>query len=284
MTTCFPLATVLAALLLALPVQAFYPAVGHSDPIELTLDGPAATTERTLSLTATIKNTGDGPISGKVRIQAIDDWKAPAEAQSFSVPGKSQLQLTFKVTAGPNTYNALYPFHAFADCEVAGKKVTVHVVLVVETRLADPPHPDVAPVEFKPTEVQANSSLALWRVPVHRTVAQLFDQDKKTLLQPPGWSGAEPTYRTSVTFSGSENRGTAKPAIGIHPPWHGQPGTALIEFPLQLPKDGPLTLTFANAIRTHNAAAGEPPSDGVTFRVRAVPWNALNSLASGWSC
>jgi len=263
----------MALILLAAPAQAFHPAVSRNGPIELSLEGPAKTAERAIALTATIRNTGDGPVSGKVRIQAIDDWRAtPAEGQSFLVPGRSQLQLAFRATAGPNTYNALYPFHAFADCEIAEKKLTCHVVLVVETQLADPPRPAVAPVDFRPIEVQANSRLALWRVPVHRTVIQL--RDRKTTMQPPGWSGAESAHRTSVFFNRSENRGTTKPVIAIHPPWHGQSGTALLEFPLRLPDGGAIELSFAHAIRSHHVEAGEPPSDGVTFRVRAVPMDA----------
>ena len=111
MTTRFPMATMLAVLLLALPVQAFYPtSVGRNGPIELTLDGPATTTERTVSLTATVKNTGDDPISGKVRIQAIDDWKAPAEGPVVLRPRQIATPAhCSKPHAGPNTLQRPIP-------------------------------------------------------------------------------------------------------------------------------------------------------------------------------
>jgi hypothetical protein len=57
--------------------------------------------------------------------------------------------------------------------------------------------------------------------------------------------------------------------VAIHPPWwQGNVGTHAVEYPITLPEKGPLELQFANAM--------SPPgqSDGVTFRVRALPLDA----------
>ena len=53
---------------------------------------------------------------------------------------------------------------------------------------------------------------------------------------------------------------------------NGRAGTILAEFPVQLPAGRPMRLRFANAIRDHYPQRNEPPSDGVTFRVRVVPF------------
>ncbi|MFW5693011.1 MAG: hypothetical protein ACOCWL_02230, partial [Thermoguttaceae bacterium] len=63
--------------------------------------------------------------------------------------------------------------------------------------------------------------------------------------------------------------GRSREVVAIHPPWRdGNPGTAAVEYPLELPETRPINLRFAHAV----ASGGK--GDGVTFRVRAVPVDA----------
>ena len=98
-------------------------------------------------------------------------------------------------------------------------------------------------------------------------VVQPFDAAPQVM--PTGWSGSEPATRASVQFGVREQRGRTREAIAVHPPWYeGRKGTLWVEFPVRLPANIPLRLRFGQAIRDHDAARGEPASDGVTFRVR----------------
>jgi len=143
-------------------------------------------------------------------------------------------------------------------------------MLVVEAQLSAPPRPEAA-MPWQPIEVARNGALSLIRVPMRRAVVQVFGE--APVILGVGWEGTDERTRTTLV----PVRPTAIPdlrdALSVHPPWYeGLAGAVVLEYPLRLPPDLPISLRFANAIRGHYA--GEPPSDGVTFRVRAVPWEA----------
>ncbi len=249
---------------------AFNPPEDTAGPLTVRMDGPAVMTEHVSALSVTLANKGNEAIQGRLRLGVVDDWSfTPQEPVSFALGAGEQTRQEFTLKCGTNTYNALYPVHAWAECN----GYAAHAVLIVETRLPDPPQPALS-TTWIPMALGPDSALPLWRVPVHRTVLKLF-ADNTTLVEPVGWQGEEGGTRTWVVFDQTVDRGGARQAISVHPPWNGgRVGTALLEFPLNLPAQTPLRLRFAHAIRTHDAARGEPPSDGVTFRVRVAPIEA----------
>lgn len=260
------------------PAWAFRPAEDKSGPLTLRIEGPAEVTQagEPVTFRAMLENSGDQTLTGHVRLSGIDDWQVePAEAAPFRVEAKGKTTVEFTAVAGEATYSALYPLHAHADVEPAGGDkgdgLHLHAILVVEARLARAPRA-VVPVEWKPVVVPPDSGLSLCRLDVRRVIVRVNGKPPQTL--PPGWSGVEPATRCTVQPGETIARGAARDAIGMHPPYHSGPGTVAVEYPLELPANQPIRLTFGNAIRDHHPEAGEPASDGVTFRVRVLPIDA----------
>jgi len=266
---------VAALCILAQEAWAFDPPVDTAGPLTVRIDGPAEVSrvEEPLPVRVVIENAGDAAVKGSVRVSVIDGWRVdPAEAVPFAVPGKGTSQADFAVVAGRETYNAHYPIHAFAEFDLDGKRRQAHPILVVETKLPDPPRPRVT-IDWKPVAVPADGGVALANLPVRRAAILVFGQ--KPLVMSVGWSGTEARSRASVAWDQQVDRGGVRQAVGLHPPYYeGHAGTAVIEFPLSLPAGQPVRLCFANAIRDHHPEQGETPSDGVTFRVRAVAFDA----------
>lgn len=245
---------------------AYNPPVDTAGPLTARIDGPAVITRtgEPVAVSVTLENKGDAPLAGTLRMGVIDDWQIQPERTAFALGPQETARFDFTVTAGEASYNAHYPIHAFA--ETGG--LTAHPVLLVETRLPNPPRAQ-PPVPWNAVDVAPDSGLALWRLPVRRAVIQVFDQPARTTAT--AWEGTDPDTRASVQFGASITRGTARETIAIHPPWaQGKAGTLLLEYPLALPA-GPLRLRFGMAVRDPNPGAR---GDGVTFRVRAVPLDA----------
>ncbi|HOW18745.1 MAG TPA: hypothetical protein PLC79_06875, partial [Phycisphaerae bacterium] len=266
---------VAALCVLAQEASAFDPPVDTAGPLTVRIDAPpdVMRVEEPVPVRVVIENAGDAAVKGSVRLRVIDRWRVkPARAVPFAVPGKGTSQTEFAVVAGKGTYNAHYPIHAFAEFDLDGQRRQAHPILIVETKLPDPPRPRVT-IDWKPVAVPAEGGVALANLPVRRAVILVFGQ--KALVMPVGWSGAEDRSRGSVAWDQRIDRGGVRQALGIHPPYYeGHAGTAVIEFPLSLPAGQPVRLRFANAIRDHHPEQGETPSDGVTFRVRVAPFDA----------
>jgi hypothetical protein len=243
-------------------------------PIHVEIQGPAKVSERIIPVSVTIKNEGATPVAGSLRMGVIDDWRiTPAEDIAIEIASGETQRREFQLEAGPKTYNAHYPVHARVEFNADGAAHTAHAVLILETELADPPQ-IVRPGVWMPIAVQADSELPLWRLPVHRTFLQVFNEPAPRIL-PPGWQGSEGVTRASVTFGATTRGGRARDAIFVHPPWFGgRAGIAITEFPLELSATPGARLVFATAIQDHAADQGEPPSDGVTFRVRVAQGDA----------
>lgn len=251
------------------PIHAYNPPVDTAGPLTVRIEGPETVTETEtrLPVRVFIDNRGDRPIQGTLQLQLIDRWRAePAEAVRFSVDDKGTSTYEFKVIAGEGTYAAHYPIHAFARFQWDGKPQTAHPILVLETQLPRAPRATI-PVGWKPVRVPTAAELALWLVPVQRSVVRIFGEPPQTM--PVGWQGSESRSKGSCYVGSQTLAGQARDVIGIHPPWYeGQVGTMLVEFPLELPRSTPLRLRFANAV----TPTGQ--GDGVTFRVRALPLDA----------
>ena len=110
--------------------------------------------------------------------------------------------------------------------------------------------------------------LALWRLPVHRSVVQVFGEEPKTM--PVGWQGSEPQSRAARCRSGRRRLDGADAArsLAIHPPWYdGQVGHAAGRVSrCSCPRRTPLAAA-ASPTPSRRPAQG----DGVTFRVRVLP-------------
>ena len=123
-----------------------------------------------------ISNAGASEVRGTARLRVIDRWQTqPDTAVPFSLTGRSHVALPFAVSFGAGTHNAWYPIHADVEFEEAGRKMSVHPVLVVRVEQADPPLARPAP-DRSPFVVAPNSMLALWRIPLHREEVRITQE------------------------------------------------------------------------------------------------------------
>ncbi len=262
------------AVLLFAPISAFAfnPPEDVSGTVKLRIEAPSVIESATVPFAATvvIENTGTEPVSGQVRLYGIDEWvAAPAETQAFKAEPGTPLRLEYTVTPSAGAYNARYPLYAKAklDAPVAGRD-SLHAILIAEMRRPDPPRPASA-LAWKPWTIDGTSAKALLRFPARRAVWQVFGGAVHSTA--PGWQGADPVTGTAVDFTTQRAHPDGRDTLMMHPCWRGGAGTVLAEFALQLPAQS-CRLTFANAIR--ETQPGEPASDGVTFRVRVLPFDA----------
>ena len=248
---------------------AYNPPVDTAGPLTVRIEGPEEVTQTDVGLPVSVvlENAGDEPIEGTVELKLIDRWRTrPAGPVPFSVDAKGTATRGFTVTAGEGTYSAHYPVHAYARFEIGGRRLTAHPILILETKLPAEPLAPVSP-DWKPISVPPIGQLALWRLPVHRSVVAVFGERPETM--PVGWQGSAPRSRGSLGIRSETLEGQNRSVVAIHPPWYeGLVGTMLVEFPLELPETAPLRLGFATAV----TPTGQ--GDGVTFRVRALPLDA----------
>jgi hypothetical protein len=260
--------------LLASPALAYNPPVDKAGPLTVRIEAPETVTqtEKPHPVRVVIENQSDAAVRGTVEVGVIDRWRVdPAGPAAFSVGGKGKTTKEFTVTAGEETYSAHYPIHAFARFEADGKALVAHPILVLQTQLPQRLLParasEDAYAAWKPVRVPAQRELALWRVPVRRMIVQVFGQQPQVM--PVGWQGVEPNTRANFGVHAQTLAGQTREAIFVHPPYHeGRVGTALVEFPLQLPECSPLRLRFSSAVTP------EGRGDGVTFRVRVAQTDA----------
>ncbi len=260
----------LAALATAcLPALAYNPPTDTAGPVQVQIEGPADLKQVGVptAYRVALENRSDEAVEGTVELGLIDGWQAePAKPAKFVLPPKGKQTTEFRVTAAQAAYSGHYPIHVWVRFTAQGKPQVAHPVLIVKTELTQAPRP-VVQVPWKAFPVPASSELALWRLPAVRAVIHVFKESPRTM--PDGWQGSD--ARTGGTFQVRRHAlgGQDREVVAIHPPYkEGLIGTLAAEFPLQLPKQKPLRLVFANAV------IPEGEGDGVTFRVRAVPLDA----------
>jgi hypothetical protein len=263
---------VLVWLAVAAHLAAYNPPVDTAGPLTASIAGPDTVLQTGVAVPISVKldNAGPAALNGIVRLRVVDAWSASPASAPFQVAAGRSAMLNFTVTAGEGTYNAHYPVHAFAEFTSAGFTQTAHPVLIVQTKLASVPVAS-PPVPWAPQPVAPDAGLAVWRSKVERAIVQVFGKDPRVTAV--GWQGTDAATRMVLQFGLRVRRGDTREALSMHPPWYqGQAGTAVVEFPLELPATRPIQLQFANAIQDTNP--GDRPSDGVTFRVRALPFDA----------
>lgn len=257
----------------AISTWAFNPPEDQSGPLKVRINGPESiqSVEAPLACEAVLTNSGDTPLSGALSVKVIDDWRLDGPAsQSFSVEPKGEQRVPFTVIPGKNTLNAWYPIHVYVEYTLDGASLKLHPILMVRTDIPTISYPEPAQ-PWAPIKISPDSRLSLARLPLHRGIVEVFNEAPEPL--PVGWRGTEPRTRATASVRGVLALPEPHRTLFVHPPWYeGRAGALTLEFPLTLPESGPLVFTCNVAM--DKVAAGEPPSDGVYFRVYAVPFDA----------
>ena len=214
-------------------------------------------------VTVELGNSGSAVIHGTVRLHVIDEWTAePATAVAFTLPAHGHSDVDFRVQFGSGTFNAHYPIHALVEFEEAGRKLVAHPIRIIQVQRPNPPLAE-SPVEWKPFQVSANGSLALWRLPIHREHLRV-----EQIAGPGTQAGSVYETRPTVDFRARQvdarNLEAINLALGPRPPsLRERVSWAATEFPLQLPATGSIRLTVS--------AAASGPAVGDTGRIRLMP-------------
>ena len=141
---------------------AFHPPEDTAGSLHVSIEGPETVTlpQTPIPMTLWLENTGDETITGTLRLEGIDDWRMdPPAAVPFTVEPRSTLLAPFSATAGEGTFNALYPFHGYADFEYKNTSYQAHPILILRTEFPEHamPNPEARrePVFDPPSSPQA---------------------------------------------------------------------------------------------------------------------------------
>ena len=251
---------------------AFNPPIDKAGPVTVRIEAPDTIeqTDTPIPFEVILENASDGKIEGTLRLAGIDRFSfTPAERVPFSVKPKGMVKIACTVTAGKGSYSALYPIHAYAEFEVGGKQLSAHPIKILETKL-----PKVVNVESRdrspwlPVKVRKDGVLKLYDSWTRRTVYRVF-AEKEASVSRVGFNGDDPRHHGACMLRAMEANGDTRRGFFMHPPWkQGLVGTTVLEFPLTLPHETPIRLTFANAMGPNTEG------DGITFRVRVLPFDA----------
>ncbi|MGQ9914512.1 MAG: hypothetical protein ACUVQQ_09225 [Thermogutta sp.] len=261
-----------AATLSAAPSSAlaYNPPVDQAEGVTVRIEAPdrVQTAGDSIDVAIVVENGREGPVSAKLRVDLIDGWKAePSEFADVSLSAGESRRLTCRVQSASDAYAAHYPIHVRATV-LCPDKPEVHLhpiaILVVDQTAGGRAS---RPVEWKPIVLPADTAYALEQTALRRAVMQVFGNP--TEVSEVGWSGIHPRHSGSMNRVDATLGEVTKPCLGIHPPWRdGQTGTLAAEFPIHLPANTPAALDFSLGMTP------EGQSDGVTFRVRVLPWDA----------
>lgn len=119
---------------------AFHPPEDTAGPLRVRIEGPetVALPQTPVPMTVWLENTGDNAISGRVRLEGIDDWHLdPAGPVPFSVDAHGTILVPFSATPGEGTFNALYPFHGYIEFEYGRASLQAHPVLILRTQFPE---------------------------------------------------------------------------------------------------------------------------------------------------
>jgi hypothetical protein len=258
----------LAAVALA-PLAAYNPPTDTAGPLTARIEAPDQVTDATFPVKLILQNSAAQPIEGHLRLTLIDRWTASPDSAEFHLAPNATREFPITITTAPGSYNALYPIHALAEFTYNGAALTAHPIAILKTQFPNPPHA-TPPIPWRPIEIAPDSGYALWRSPIRRVVIQQFDQAART--QPLGWDGTDPGTHANVQFNSRIKRSETRECITMHEPYAKGPGIILAEYPLALPQSPSIHLRFANSVR--DDTPNQAPGDGVTFRVRVLPFDA----------
>ncbi|MCX6908289.1 MAG: NEW3 domain-containing protein, partial [Verrucomicrobia bacterium] len=275
----------IAALLAAeLPSPAFTPPRDTAGPLTVSIADPGEVTalEKSIAVLVMLANAGDAPLSGVVRVAVTDDWRVEGEpARKFTLAPKATQTLPFSVVVGKGTYAALYPVHARVEFRAAkGKPQSAHAILILsvsrEALTFDTMNP-VAPLAA--LRAPQRGPLSLLALKSSQTAISV--NGKPPMVKPTGWQGSDADSGCSVGVSDAD-RGEVRRSINVHPPYRAGWGDALMDFRVALPKQKPIHLDFATAIRDSDPKR-EGASDGVDFRVLVSDGGEFKQLFARFS-
>ena len=209
----------------------------------------------------TVSNAGPHSLTISLDLGGlVDECRAIGATQkNLTVPAGRIGQTEFALAVGRGAFSALYPVRIDATATNADGALRASALRIFTNDFtALPP----AGASVSALQVPATGTLPLTGRNSRRVAWQYFDQPPRDLG--PAWSGSEAASGVHVTF-GPVDRGETRQALQIHPPWRGGVGTVFVTYRLSLPRT-PARFAFCQAIRDH--VDREPPSDGVTFRVR----------------
>ena len=275
----FGIAALLAAAALA---PAFTPPRDTAGPLTVSIADPGEVKalDKSIAVPVTLANAADEPISGVLRVSVTDDWRVEGEpARKFTLEPKSKQTLPFSVVAGAGTYAALYPVHARVEFRAAkGKPQTAHAILILSVA-----HEALA-AETKaavPAVARAPQRGPLSLLTLKNSQTTIAVNGKPPVVKPAGWHGSDAATGCSVSPTEAD-RGELRRAINVHPPYRIGWGDALVDYRIALPKQKPIWLDFATAIRDSDAKR-EGASDGVDFRVLVSDGGGYKQLFARFS-
>lgn len=275
----YGIAALLAA---ALPSLAFTPPRDTAGPLTVSIADPGEVTalEKSIAVPVTLANAGDAPLSGVVRMAVTDDWRVEGEpARKFTLAPKATQTMPFSVVAGRGTYAALYPVHARVEFRVAkGKLQTAHPILILSvSREALAAEKKAEP----PTVARAPQRGPLSLIALKSFQTTIAVNGKPPVVKPAGWQGTDAATGCGMWISDSD-RGETRRAFNVHPPYRSGWGNAQMDFRVALPKQKPIHLDFATAIRDADVKR-EGSSDGVDFRVLVSDGGEFKQLFTRFS-
>ena len=248
---------------LTTPLGAFNGHVVEEGPLVLFVDEVSMVTElsQARAFTAWATNRGAEQLSVKVRFTDLVDTTrciGPAE-HSLQIRAGTAESARFEFAIDPPAYSALYPLHVRAEFHSFGSAREAHAIRIFETRFVRSQAKTDEPLVLKD-----GGSLLLANYAPSGVSWQV--RGGSLVESPAGWEGDDAETGTQATRGTVNRSGVSRKALQIHPPWRKGAGTVFLNYRVRLPETQPLRFTFFNAIR--DTGSGEPPSDGITFRVR----------------
>lgn len=266
---------VLTALLFtAATVFAFDEPSDEVGSLKMTLEVPALVMEQCHPLEcAVILSSTDKALKGDITLSSIDGWRLdPADKIHFTLQRGESIALPFIIHIAPDSFNAIYPIHGHVRFVEEGEEETkkAHAVQLIYTRFPEVPLP-TWPLPWEAVVVK-HGDLSLLASPIHRT--RLIMRDGPPIVLAMGFNGTEGSTRATVEPQGVHALPDALESLFVHPPWHGGiRGSVIREYLVTLPEEEESWFKTTLAIAPHREGE-EPPSDGVTFRLRVLPEEA----------
>ncbi len=209
-----------------------------------------------------ISTSGKNEIRGTLKIDLEPAWSIEGSPlRSLAIPAGGATSAEFKLIPGKNTHPAHYPIHGRFRFSEGTTERLLHAVRIFETGF--PP----APPADSPLKIGEIGRIPLSPVRAVRISWERFGEERKKM--PFGWTGQDSDCRLVYRPGARADRGRSLNAIEVHPPWWNGAGTMFADYRIQLPKEGRLRFEAAGALR--DLHPDEPPSDGVTYRISAVP-------------
>lgn len=223
--------------------------------------------EKTQTLSVTLANDGPGDLAVELELTGLVDECRPGGStkQQVRVPAGGKTAGQFSFVCGDGCLSAHYPVRVRAGFELAGQRKTLEPVQVFRTEFAAPTvaGPGAAGDRLPLEVVPQRGAVPLATVDSQRVAWNYYDQP--TVFLAPGWEGRDETSSASFSRGRVMRGGEWKQSLQMHPPYRPRGGSIFAEYRLKLPAQGPIALSFANAIR--DSSPREGASDGVTFRV-----------------